>query len=384
MVSCQSKTQSKETNTSANQLKMKEQFPNNNTAFEKINDKVTVYKPSGNKVLTINLTSSEYDFSWPDEIYTKYLVKVNDFMYYLPKKITQHYEFSGADNSTSAGSFHKIFTVNELGLITAITSEFPKNNKVEKSDAVFTYNKLAQLLKIVDNGKTVVDNQYDDNGNLLETKTSEQQTKYQYDSNGKITKAEVNKGGVKNTFKFVYNAAGLIEKKYSEDQNKVKEFKYNAKGKVSETIEYSGSIDKSDAHKLVNHFIRKIYTYSNDQVIEEKEYEYNITNASVLVEKKWQPIDIEEQRKLAWKKLNDSSELPLKAIESQYNYQSGQIAITKNQYSFSNRVKNGKTEKNKELLSSESIKFTLDQSGKVLKKETSDKNKKAEIQEFDY
>ena len=36
MVSCQSKTQSKETNTSVNLLKMKEQFPNQKTAYENV------------------------------------------------------------------------------------------------------------------------------------------------------------------------------------------------------------------------------------------------------------------------------------------------------------------------------------------------------------
>lgn len=384
MVSCQSKTQNKETNTSANQLKMKEQFPNQKTAFEKINDKVTLYKPSGNKVVTIDLKSSEYNFSSPDEVYAKYLIKVNDFMYFLPKKITSNYEFSGSDNSTSAGDFNKVITVNDLGLITSIKNEFPQNNQVGKNNAEFTYNKFAQLLKISDNGKTVVENQYDDNGNLLEIKTSEKHSKYQYDTSGKVIQSEIDKKGVKNTFNYRYNTRGWIEKKYTEDQNMVKEFTYNSKGELTETIEYSGTIDKSDSNKLVNHFTKKEYTYNNNQIAEETEYEYNIVNASVLVDKKWQPITIDEQRKLAWKKLRDQSELPVSGIENIYNYQSGQINLIKNKYSFSNRVKNGKTEQNKELLSSDSIKFTLDSSGKAIKKEKSDQNKKIEIHEFSY
>ncbi|WP_312389935.1 hypothetical protein [Chryseobacterium sp.] len=103
-----------------------------------------------------------------------------------------------------------------------------------------------------------------------------------------------------------------------------------------------------------------------------------------MVDKKWNPISIEEQRKLAWKKLHEQSELPLSAIESKYNYQSGQIEIVKTQYNFSNRVKNGKTEQNKEVLDTESIKFTLDSSQRPIKKEITDKNKKALTQEFSY
>jgi len=384
MVSCQSKTQNKEINTSVNQLKMKEQFPNNKTAFEKINDKVIFYQPSGNKVLTIDLKSSEYEFYHPGEVYAQYLVKVNDFTCFLPKKMTENYVFSKNNSSTVKTSITKVFSTNELGLITAIVYELPENDGAKKHTTEFTYNKFAQLLKIEDNGKTVLENKYDDQGNLSESKTSDKHHKYQYDSSGKIVKAEEENNGIKNTFHYAYNSAGLVEKKYSENENEVEKFKYNTKENIIEFIKYSGKIDKSDTKKLSNHFVKKTYSYSNDRISEEKEYEYNIINASILVEKKWNPINIDEQRKLAWKKLDDKSELPLSALENQYNYQSKFIDIVKNQYSFSNRVKNGKTEPDKEVINTENIKFSLDFMGRAVKKEATDKNKKIGLQEFSY
>ncbi len=384
VISCQSKKYTNETNIAINSFSSKNKFPNNKTAFEKINDQVIFYKPSGNKMLTIDLQSSEYEFAFPDEVYAQYLVKVNDFNYFLPKKSIENYVFSKNNSSTVKTNINKTFTTNDLGLITAISYELPENDQAKKHTTEFTYNKFAQLLKITDSGKTVVENKYDENGNLIESKTSDKQSKYSYDSTGKIVKAEVEKSGEKNIYNYTYNAADLVEKKYTEDQNKGKEFKYNSNGNLIEIIEYSGKIDQSDSKKLINHFVKKTYAYGNNHVSEEKEYEYNIVNASVLVDKKWNPIGIEEQRKLAWKKLNEQSELPLSAIESQCNYQSGQIEIVKTQYNFSNRVKNGKTEQNKEVLDTESIKFTLDSSQRPIKKEITDKNKKALTQEFSY
>ncbi len=71
VISCQSKKYTNETNIAINSFSSKNKFPNNKTAFEKINGQVIFYKPSGNKMLTIDLKSSAYEFAFPDDVYAQ-------------------------------------------------------------------------------------------------------------------------------------------------------------------------------------------------------------------------------------------------------------------------------------------------------------------------
>jgi len=383
MVSCQSKTQSKETNTPVNLVKMKEQFPNQKTAYEKTNDKVAFYKPSGQKILTIDLKRSMYSVYSP-EFYHEGLIKINDMLYFLPLKVEKHETFSIGETGTASGTFKTINSVNDKGLLWKGKVEYPVGNTVKINDISYEYNKFGQLLKVEQNNQVIVDNSYDDNGHLVASKMPDAHIKYSYDKEGNIVTEEVERKGNKKIYTLAYNSSQQIIKKYTQNQDQVKEFKYDANGRVLSITEYSGEIDKSDSHKLNNHFSKKIFSYTDGQLANEKHLEFKITNASVLVNKKWEAIDIEQQRKLAWEKINDPSEIPVSETDKKYSYQADEIKISINDFGFSNRVKNGKSSLEKEVLSTESIKFTLDGSGRIIKKESLDKNKKNLVENYSY
>ncbi|WP_241331093.1 hypothetical protein [Chryseobacterium arthrosphaerae] len=55
-----------------------------------------------------------------------------------------------------------------------------------------------------------------------------------------------------------------------------------------------------------------------------------------------------------------------------------------NNFGFSNRVENGKLSQEKEVLQTESIKFSLDDVGRIIKKESIDKDKKIIIEKYFY
>lgn len=80
--------------------------------------------------------------------------------------------------------------------------------------------------------------------------------------------------------------------------------------------------------------------------------------------------------KLSWQQFRSKSEIPFSVIEKKYTYQSDQIEVTINKFSFSNKMNNGKIEGNKELLDSEIIKYKLDNIGRIIQKEIYNKNKK--------
>ncbi|MBV6881797.1 hypothetical protein KVY03_18385 [Epilithonimonas sp. FP105] len=109
-----------------------------------------------------------------------------------------------------------------------------------------------------------------------------------------------------------------------------------------------------------------------------------IVNASILVDKKWQPINIEQQRKLGWKMLNEPSQLPLSETEKKYTYTANEVHISVNNFSFSNRVENGKTIQERDIRDFEKIKFILDNNGRIVKKETNRENRETEIEEYSY
>ena len=99
------------------------------------------------------------------------------------------------------------------------------------------------------------------------------------------------------------------------------------RGRLIKIIKFYASTDKNDVNKLICHFIKKTYGYDGELISDEKEREYNIVNAFVLVDKKWQPIGIEEQKKLAWKKFNEDVETPIKEIEKKYAYSTDKLTL---------------------------------------------------------
>lgn len=265
--------------------------------------------------------------------------------------------------------------------------EYPQDGgKVGIYNVVYNYNKFAQLLKVKQDGDVIFEQEYNENANIMETKTSKSQGKFKYNTDGLIDKEEItNKDGSKNILNYHYNSLKQIKKKYNADETLVKEYQYNSNNQLIGVIEYNGTLDANDPNKIINHFIKKAYIYNKEQIIEEKFYEYNIIHSSIVIGKKRTPISITEQKKLAWQKFRDQSEIPLSEIERKYSYQLNEINVDINKYSFSITLVNGKSEKNKELLDSETIKYKLDSSGRVIKQELYNKNKELEeVKEFSY
>lgn len=168
-VSCQSTSKSKELNSPVNQFKMKEQFPNQKTAFEKNKNEVNFFKPSGTKILKIDLYNSGYRFLFPDEMYSEHLIRINDFLYFSPSVLRRNYEFTMEGKGTGAGKFSTVNKFNELGLIETSKFTYPQEGRPKETKVKYLYNKFGQLLRIVENNETEVENIYDAVGNLLET-----------------------------------------------------------------------------------------------------------------------------------------------------------------------------------------------------------------------
>lgn len=377
------KSKSLESNEPVEKFNSVEEFANHKTAFEKINDKVSFYKPDGNKILMIDLKRSVYNVYFP-EVYSEGLIKINSILYFLSAKVERYQTFSMGETGTATGTFKTENVTSDTGLLLKKNIEYPAGNTMKTNDISYEYNKFGQLLKVQQNNKTTIRNTYDSNGNLIETQTPDKQIKYNYNNEGNIVSEEWDSQGEKIVFKYQYNSSGQLVKKYTDDQNQVEEFTYDSKGRIISVIEYSAEIDKSYSNKLINHFFKKTYSYTNDQLTNEKQLEYKITNASVLVNKKWQAINIEQQRKLAWEKISDPSEIPFAETDRNYIYLEKQINVLINNFGFSNRVENGKLSQEKEVLQTESIKFSLDDVGRIIKKESIDKDKKIIIEKYFY
>lgn len=384
MVSCQSKTQDTESNTSVNLSKMKEKFPNQKTAFEKINNKVDFYEPSGHKILSVDLQKSFYKVDLTSNLYLEHLIKINDQLYFLPKKVDKEQSFSAGSTGTSKGNFSSQFELNDLGLAVKARVESPADNKIKTNEIDYEYNKYGQLLKVLENKKTIAEYTYDDGGHLKEAKIPENSITYQYNKEGLITSENKQVNGNKISLKYQYNSAKQLIKKMSEDQNYAEEFEYDNKGRLSSVVQYSAETYKNNPDKLINNFVKKVYNYANEQLSEEHVYEYQIVNASVLVNKKWQPINIDQQRKMAWEKLNDTDSIPTLEIERLYTYNESDITVNINHFNSSNRVIDGKSRIEKEIRNSGSVKFTFDNSGKIIRKETTDKNRVTTLENYSY
>lgn len=309
MMSCQSKTYNKETNTIANQFTIKESFPNHKTAFEKTDHQVFLYNTAGIKLFTIDLKKYLYTAHQPELNYSSYLHKINDLLYFSPKIIKNSFTFATGNVGTGMGTFSTENVINDLGLLDKGKIEYPNDKgKIGIYNIVYSYNKFAQLLIVKQDREVILENTYDENGHIIESKTSKEQRKLTYNTEGQIDKEEIiNKDGSKNILNYRYNSSKQIEKKYNDEETLIKEYQYDSKNQLVSIIEYSGTINKNDPSEIVNHFVKKSYTYKIDKIIEEKQYEYNIVNSSILVNHKRMPITIAEQKKLAWKKLKDQS-----------------------------------------------------------------------------
>ncbi len=383
MFSCQSKKQSGETNTSVNLTNRKEVFPDQKTAFENVNNNVDFYEPSGNKIFSVDLRKSLYKVDLISIFYSEHLSKINDQLYFLPKKINAEQTFATGNTGSAEGNFTYQYEINELGLATKEKVEFPANSRVKVNDIIFEYNKFGQLLKVIQNKKPVIQNAYNEVGHLIESKNPEKSSKLKYNED-LIVIEERQENGVKTILKYQYNAAKQLVKKSSDDQTYVEKFNYDDGGRLVSIVRYSAEIDKDNTNKLINHFTKISYNYTNTQLTEEKVHEYKIVNASVLADKKWQPLNIEQQRKIAWEKLNDPTGIPVSEIERIYRYKENGIVVKVNHFSFSNRITNGKANLEKEISNSQSIKFSFDNTGKIVKKETTDKNNRTISETYSY
>lgn len=400
LVSCNSDSQNKqENNKEIEKFDPSEHYPNKKIAFAKSGEKIIFYNSTNEHLVyaEINQKTNKYQINDIDLFPVKDLLQINDFNYFIPKKYSTFYKYPVGKSGTAGGDFFTTIEFNELGLIKSIEKDLPDSNR----KYIYTYNKFAQLLKVFENkllNKTLLENKYDENSNLIfQVKNYEElksKREFIYGKDGRILKENIQEKNIAPNGRIIsdlayalnyeYDELGRISKKYTQDSNYVEQFQYDSSGRIVSFIKYSGELDKDDSNKLINHFIKKVYTYYSDQVVEERQFEYSIVNASILVDKKWQPINIEQQRKLGWKMLNEPSQLPLSETEKKYTYTANEVHISVNNFSFSNRVENGKTIQERDIRDFEKIKFILDNNGRIVKKETNRENRETEIEEYSY
>ncbi len=401
IISCHSNSQNmQEYNKEVEKFNANELYPDHKSAYEKQGGQMVFYSPGKKHEIyaKVDLESHIFDVRNSDMFNTDDLLEINHSKYFSPKKYSTFYKYPIGKSGTAGGDFFTLVEFNELGLIKSIEKNLPD----AKNKYLYKYNKYGQLLQILEDkmvDKVLVENIYDENGRLISQKKDYKNLKsareFSYDKNGNILKEDIKEKEIAPNDKIVkdeaytllyqYNNKGQIVKKYTEDENHVIEFQYDSANKLTNIVEYYGISDKSDVKKWVNHFTKTTYNYNKEQVTEEKKYDYTIVNASVLVDKKWTPISLDEQKKIGWQKFKDGSETPLSGFEKKYQYRSDAISVEVNTYNFSNQFKNGKTEVNKVLTNAENIKFKLDDNGKIIHKEINNIQKNiTETQVFYY
>ncbi|QXU43667.1 hypothetical protein [Pedobacter sp. D749] len=400
LVSCNSNSQNmQENNKEVDKFNSSELYPNNKVAFTKSGEKTVFYNAANEHLIyaEINHKTNHYQIDDIDLFPVRDLFQINDFTYFLPKKYSTFYKYPIGQSGTAGGDFFTTLEFNELGLIKSIDKNLPDSHR----KYTYRYNKFAQLLRVFENkllNKTLLENKYDENGRLIfqEKNDEELQAKREfiYGKEGRILKENIKEkkiapngriiSDLTYTLNYEYNKLGQISKKQSQDSNFVEQFQYDSNGRIVNFVKYYGEIDKDDSNKLINYFIKKIYSYSNEQISSETVYEYHLVNASVLINKNWQLLNIEQQRKMAGEKLNDNNEMPTTEIERLYNYKESGVTINVNHSNFSNRVLEGKSKFKKEVFDSETIKFSFDNSGKIIKKETTGKNGETSVETYSY
>lgn len=376
-----------------------ELYPDQKTAYIRKENAVLLYSPTADhKVyLEANLKTHSLTIQDPDGLNLTGLLKINDFRYFFPKKYLEHYLFPLGATGTGGGNFATLIETNELGLSKTMEVNLPEG----KNKYQYQYNKYGQLLKLIEDkllDKVLLENRYDEKARLVFQKknyeTYQSEKNWTYDKNNRIQKeivwqketapnGNVTKDEMK-TFFYEYNNQGQLIKKYTRNRNDLIEYTYNNEHKLTAILEYSGTISKNDPQKIVNHFVKKTYAYLKDEVIESVITEYNITDSSVLINGKWETISIEEQKKQAWQKLNNQSAVPLQITETKHGYKPSEISIVVNKYHIDINY-NGEKGQVRQLIDSDSMKYRLDRTGKIIKKEIYNPNtKEMEIQEFFY
>ncbi len=402
VISCHSNSQNmQEYNKEVEKFNIKELYPNQKIAYEKNGDVVLFYTAGKQHEIyaKVDLKSQVFDIQNSKFLNTDDLLQISHLKYFSPRKYSTFYKYPIGRSGTAGGDFFTLIEFNELGLIKSIEKNLPD----AKNKYLYHYNKYGQLLRIAEDkivDKILLENTYDENGRLIsqkkDTKDIQSEREFTYDKNDHILKENIKEKEIAPNGKVVkdevytllyqYNNKGQIARKYTENENHIVEFQYDPAGnELMSVVEYNGAPDKSDAKKWVNHFTKTTYKYAKDQIAEEKKYEYTIVNASVLIDKKWTPITVEQQKALGWKKFKEESETPLSGIEKNYKYEPEAITTEINTYNFSNHFKNGKTEINKELTNGEKIKFTLDNNGRITQKEINNTQKNtSEVQVLYY
>ncbi|MBP2619638.1 hypothetical protein [Chryseobacterium jejuense] len=371
-----------------------ELYPDQRTAYSKKGNSILFYSPTSDHslYLTADLDKHILTLKDPEAMNLAGLLKINDFKYIVPKKYADFHKFALGAAGTGGGEFFTHIELNNLGLIKTMEIDVPEG----KNKYLYQYNKYGQLLKLAKErmllNKVLLENRYDEKSRLIFRKQDDENFKSEitwvYDKNGYIQKENAwekeiapNGNVIKDETKiffYEYNNLGQLIKKYTQNRNDVIEYTYNNEHKLLSTLEYSGTIDKDHPEKIINHFLKKTYTYLKEEVVEAISYEYKITDSTVLINGKWATMSIEEQKKQAWDKLKDQSAIPLQIIETEYSYQPSEINIVAHEYSIYSNY-NGQKGQSKLLIASDSMKYKFDRGGRIIKKE----NYNADTKEMD-
>ncbi|NRS90692.1 hypothetical protein HNQ02_003639 [Flavobacterium sp. 7E] len=366
-------------------------YSNQKVAYKKNDSVVSFYSLSDNSIYAeINLKSFN-SLIYNQEIFnTRELIKINKFNYFSPKKYSENYTLPLGNVGTGLGSFYTYINYNELGLINNILTEYPEEN----SKFLYYYNKYGQLLKIVEDkfiDKTLLENEYDEKARLIFQEENYEDSKskkiFYYDEKDNITKQNIINDKINYSLLYEYNPKLQLIKKYSEDKNYYFEYSYDNKGMLTRELQYKASIDKNNPSEIINYFIETNFEYNNSgSLVKETISEIPYINKYILVNKEWQPLNLDEQKKDAWKEYNKKGNFFFRYIKTiSYKYLNNNI-ISSEKNVIKNESDGNIYHSVEQVHLNEKIKYTYNDLGQVIKKEIFEQGKfePDNVQEYSY
>lgn len=331
-------------------------FPNGKVAYKKENNAISFYNPNGMLVAKTD-TETKQLYVFNNRLFdTYYKLKLHEFLYFNPSKYYTHYTFPTGRVGTAGGNFSTVIKYNELELVTSLTIETPDGEYAYN----YSYNKYGQLLKIEEDkwiDKTILENTYNKEGYLIEQEKDEDEfhskSTFFYDKSNNVIK-EIEKVKVRNSkdtfiWKYEYDKAGCLTKKYTSDYSKVETRRYDDNGLLIRKLVYEVNPDTSIPTEIVQHFTEHNYIYDENTNLTKETTNYrDYTRTGTRINNEWIDLSIEDQKKLGWEDYNKNDIFFMHSDIKSYNYPNNKIVSSQYQkYSYtSNNKKYRKKEEN--------------------------------------
>jgi hypothetical protein len=357
-------------------------------------------------VLKINTNSNIVEFSSSnvqDVPISEYMIPISRYKFFFPKSYSIPYKymttriplFSHTDNiGDQTFNYYK----DKKGFLDKYEIS---SSDGEKQIIKFIYQNY-NLTKIIDDkiiNKTLLENKYDEEGQLVYQEKNYEELKskkdFFYDKKKNLIKEIVwskeiapNRNIIcekKHILQYEYNLKEQLIKKYSEDKNYYFEYSYNEKGRLIKELGYTASIDENNPKKITNNFIENSFEYDmSGNLVKEIVKEVPYSNGFILVNKEWQPLNLEEQKKQAWEEYKKNGIYFFTYITTTtYQYLENNIIS-----SIKNVIKNENDGNNyhsiEQTLLQEKIKYTYNNLGQIIKREVFKEGKLEPISIQDY